>query len=338
MTSKNKDYVPQLKTLKDIAVEAKEKINEERYNSQLGLKTRFAKLNTALGKFFRFKQVTSINGLSGHGKSALLNMILSDFTNKNLNKEFKKDVIIVHNSFEMLPVDEVLRKVSSKIEKSHLYLLSSELVVENDVAKYNTITDMEFQEINNYLEQDIDIDHYYFEHPTNIYGILENIKASIEFYQAKYETTDIPKVVVALDHTLLVEQDKGDGVLDTITKIAKTAIWLKKKGYMVILLGQLNNEIERPERIKNPDLHFPIKSDIYAQGQLYNACDNVLIIHQPELLGITQYGKNKLDTRGLVHLQVIKQRFGKVGSIWLENRFERGQLVEITPKSHLIKD
>ena len=238
----------------------------------------------------------------------------------------------------MLPVDEVLRKLISKIEKSHLYLLSSELVVENDVAKYNTITDMEFQEINNYLEQDIDIDHYYFEHPTNIYGILENIKASITFYQEKYQTTDIPKVVVALDHTLLVEQDKGDGVLDTITKIAKTAIWLKKKGYMVILLGQLNNEIERPERIKNPDLHFPIKSDIYAQGQLYNACDNVLIIHQPELLGITQYGKNKLDTRGLVHLQVIKQRFGKVGSIWLENRFERGQLVEITPKSHLIKD
>lgn len=337
-SNSDKDYVPQLKTLKDIALEAKEKINEERFQAQLGLKTRFGKLNTALGKFFRFKQVTSINGLSGHGKSALLNMILSDFTNKNLNKEFKKPVIIVHNSFEMLPVDEVLRKVSSKIEKSHLYLLSSELVVEDNTAKYNTISDNEFEKISQYLEEDIDIDHYYFEHPTNINGILKNIKASIDFYQEKYSTNEIPKVVVALDHTLLVEQDKGDGVLDTITKIAKTAIWLKKRGYMVILLGQLNNEIERPERIKNPDLHFPIKSDIYAQGQLYNACDNVLIIHQPELLGITRYGKNQLDTRSLVHLQVIKQRFGKVGSIWLENRFERGQLVEFSPKSYLTKE
>ena len=90
MTSKDKDYVPQLKTIKDIAQEAKEKINEERYNSQLGLKTRFAKLNTALGKFFRFKQVTSINGLSGHGKSALLNMIFLILLIKILIKNLRK--------------------------------------------------------------------------------------------------------------------------------------------------------------------------------------------------------------------------------------------------------
>lgn len=335
MAVKKDDYVPILKTKKDVADEAKAKINEERSGKQLGLRTRFGKLNTALGKFFRFKQVTSINGLSGHGKSAILNMILADFTNKNLNNQFKEPVIIVHNSFEMLPVDEVLRTVSSKVEKSHLYLLSSELVENDGKVNYNTISDFELDEISRALEEDEDLEHYYFEHPTNINGILKNILKSIEYYQEKHNTTTIPKVVVALDHTLLVEQDKGDSVLDTVSKIAKTSIWLKKKGYMVILLGQLNNEIERPERIKNPDLHFPIKSDIYAQGQLYNACDNVLIIHQPELLGIVRYGKNQLDTRNLIHLQVVKQRFGKVGSIWLENHFERGQLIECTPKSYL---
>jgi replicative DNA helicase len=335
MKAKQDDYVPILKTKKDVAEEAKAKINEERSGKQLGLKTRFSKLNTALGKFFRFRQVTSINGLSGHGKSAILNMILADFTNKRLNNQFKEDVVIVHNSFEMLPVDEVLRTVSSRVEKSHLYLLSSELVEEDGRTKYNTINDSELEEISRALDEDEDLDHYYFEQPTNINGILKNILKSIEYYQEKYDTTRIPKVVVALDHTLLVDQEKGDSVLDTITKIAKVAIYLKKKGYMVILLGQLNNEIERPERIKNPDLHFPIKSDIYAQGQLYNACDNVLIVHQPELLGIVRYGKNQLDTRGLVHLQLVKQRFGKVGSIWLENHFERGQLIEFTPKSYL---
>ncbi len=335
MAVKKDDYVPILKTKKDVAEEAKAKINEERSGKQLGLRTRFSKLNTALGKFFRFKQVTSINGLSGHGKSAILNMILADFTNKNLNNQFKEPVIIVHNSFEMLPVDEVLRTVSSKVEKSHLYLLSSELVENDGKVNYNTISDFELDEISRALEEDEELEHYYFEQPTNINGILTNILKSISYYQEKHNTTLIPKVVVALDHTLLVEQDKGDSVLDTVSKIAKTAIWLKKKGYMVILLGQLNNEIERPERIKNPDLHFPIKSDIYAQGQLYNACDNVLIVHQPELLGIVRYGKNQLDTRNLVHLQVVKQRFGKVGSIWLENHFERGQLIEYTPKSYL---
>ena len=64
MAVKKDDYVPILKTKKDVAEEAKAKINEERSGKQLGLRTRFSKLNTALGKFFRFKQVTSINGLS----------------------------------------------------------------------------------------------------------------------------------------------------------------------------------------------------------------------------------------------------------------------------------
>ncbi len=337
MTPKD-DYVPILKTKADINIEAKERINEERSGKQLGLKTRFTKLNIALGRFFRFKQVTSINGLSGHGKSALLNMILADFTNKRLNGHFKEDVVIIHNSFEMLPVDEVLRTVSSKIEKSHLYLLSSEFQVnEQGESGYNKITDEEFNKIDRALEEDTDLEHYYFEQPTNVMGLIKNITTGISYYQEKHNTIAVPKVVVALDHTLLVEQDKGDSVLDTVTKLAKLSIVLKKKGYMVLLVGQLNNEIEKGERIKNPDLQFPIKSDIYAQGQLYNACDNVLIIHQPELLGILRYGKNRLHTNDLVHLQVIKQRFGKVGSIWLLNQFSKGQLIEFEPKADGIK-
>ena len=333
------DYVPILKTKADVNEEAKDRINEERSGKQLGLRTRFFKLNVALGRYFRFKQVTSINGASGHGKSALLNIILADFNNKDLNGHFEEDIVIIHNSFEMLPVDEVLRTVSSKIEKSHLYLLSSEFQVNEETKQgsYNKISDDEFAKIDRALAEDVELEHYYFEQPTNVMGLVKNIKTGIEYYQEKKGTTAVPKVVVALDHTLLVEQDKGDSVLDTITKIAKLSIVLKKKGYMVILIGQLNNEIERPERIKNPDLQFPVKSDIYAQGQLYNACDNVLIIHQPELLGITRYGKNQLDTSDLVHLQVIKQRFGKVGSIWLLNQFSKGKLVEFEPKSYNTK-
>ena len=353
MSAIKDDYVPILKTKKDISEEAKDKINQERSGKQLGLKTRFSKLNIALGRYFRFKQVTAIAGLSGHGKSAILNMILADFTNKELNREFQEDVVIIHNTFEMLPVDEVLRTVSSKLEKSHLYLLSSEFQRTETKAGYNVITNEEFDEISDALKEDEDIDHYYFEEPTNVQGLMKNITCGIDYYKEKqlsrthdihtldsieysrlYNKIPIPKVVVAVDHTLLINQDKGESVLDTITKISKLAVFLKKKGYMVILVGQLNGEIERPERIKNIDLQFPIKSDIYAQAQIYNACDNVLTIHQPELLGILEYGKNKLITSGLVHLQVLKQRFGKVGSIWLKNEFSKGKLLEVEPVSN----
>lgn len=324
----SKDYVPVLKTIKDINKEAIAKINQERSGKQLGLKSRFTRLNIAVGKYFRFNQVYSINGLSGHGKSALLNILLQDFKNPYNNKDFIDPVVICHNSFEMLPVDEVLRSISGKLDMSHAYLLSSEF--QGDT--YNQISDIEVDLISNALEDEAEVDHYYFEEPTTTLGILKNVKASIEFYQEKYNTDVIPRVVVAIDHTLLVEPlEKKDNVLDTMTRLAKLAIFLKKRGYMVIFIGQLNNEIERPERIKNPDLHYPMKSDIYAQAQLFNACDVVMTIHQPELLGIMYYGKNKYLTSKLAHLQLIKNRFGSVGSIWLENRFNEGKLIQITP-------
>lgn len=344
MSTNNKDYVPILKTKKDAKNEAINQINEERSGKQLGLYCRFNKLNIALGKYWRFNKVILIAGLSGHGKSALLNMLLADFTNKELNKGFGQDVVVIHNTFEMMPVDEVLRTVSSKVEKSTLYLLSAEF---NDkVGKYNEVTDLEVAEVELALSEDENLDHYYFEEPTNVMGLIKNIECSVTFYKekqvaiGKYSSIDIvpnPKIVIAVDHTLLINQDKGDTVIDTMTKIGKMSVWLKKKGYMVILVGQFNSEIEKAERIKNSDLHFPIKSDIYAQAQIYNACDIVLTTHQPELLGILEYGKNKFLTSGLFHLQVLKQRFGKVGSIWLQNQFERGKLIDFKPISNKVK-
>lgn len=330
---RHRDYVPILKTRKDINQEAKNILNIERSGKQLGLLSRFIKLNIAVGKYFRFKQVTTIAGLSGHGKSALLNILLNDFENKELNKNFKDPFIIVHNNFEMLSVDEVLRTVSSKVGKSHFHLLSSEY----KDGSYNTLTDEEFDNISNVLDEEEDSNHYYFEEPTNVMGLVKNIKHAIQHYQDKNQTISIPKVIVALDHTLLVDGEDGDTVIDTITRISKLAVILKKKGYMVILIGQLNGNIEASERLKNPAVHFPLKSDIYAQAQIYNASDNVLIGHQPELLGIKEYGVNKLVTAGLFHLQLIKQRFGKVGSIWLKNKFSEGTLEEFKPVSNLSK-
>lgn len=347
-------YIPKIKTQKEIAEEAKKRINEERSGKQLGLRTRFGKLNVAIGRFFRFSQVYSINGLSGHGKSAFLNILLQDFKNTELNGNYKTPFIIVHNCFEMLPVDEVLRTVSSKLEVSHLHLLSSEMKYNEDglSGEYNVITDKEFEAISQVLDNvEEEVKHYYFEEPTNTIGLLKNIEVAVLAYKDEIisktynidaltqeelktyrEKIPNPRIVMALDHTLLVEPDKGDGVLDTISRIAKASIYLKKQGCLVLLVGQLNNVIESEVRIRNPDLHYPIKSDIYAQAQIYNACDGVLIIHQPELLGILKYGKNQYNTANLVHLQLVKQRFGKVGSIWLKNEFSKGRLIQIEPQ------
>jgi replicative DNA helicase len=321
-------------TTKDVRQKAKEAILAERTGRQLGLRTRYSQLNVALGKYFRFGTVTSINGLSGHGKSYLLNLLTQDFTNTELNGNCYYDYIIAAHSFEMLPEDELLRSVSSGLEKSYMYLLSSEFDVEK--KKYNTISEQELQQIDAILDSYEDKPIYYFDNPTTLGGIAKNVKAAIEKYQDDKKITTIPKVIITIDHTLLIKQAKGENqILDTMRALAGLVVGLKKKGYMVIMLGQLNNNIEKIERIRNPEGHYPIKSDIYAQGEIFNACDNVITIHQPEMLGLLQYGKNKWNTEGLVHLQLLKQRFGKIGSIWLQNNLSKGTLIQCKPVSNM---
>jgi hypothetical protein len=53
--------------------------------------------------------------------------------------------------------------------------------------------------------------------------------------------------------------------VELINQISRTALIMKKKyGAMIILLGQLNDKIEQPERLKTPQLQYPKKTDIHG--------------------------------------------------------------------------
>lgn len=323
------DYRPILKTTEQIAKAALKRVQLEATGKQLGLRTRFGKLNVALGKYLRFSSVTSINGLSGSGKSYLLNLLLQDFINPLLNEDCVYDYIIASHSFEMLPEDEILRTVSGKLKKSYMSLLSSDVVTLPDgTITYNNLSAYEIKEIEQALEKLVTNKLVFFDEPTTLEGISKNILLTIEYYQDVHKVTTIPKVVIPIDHTLLIKQSKGEKqILDTMRSLASYSIALKKKGYCIILLGQLNNKIEDAIRIQKKEMHYPIKSDIYAQAEIFNACDNVMTTHQPAKLGIIKYGVNERNTQDLFHLQVLKQRFGKEGHIWLKNDLGRGQLI-----------
>ena len=357
------EYIAKIKTPETVAQSAIQIVKEEATGRQLGLRSRFSKLNIAIGKYFRFKQVYAIAGLSGHGKSYFLNTLIQDFLNPKLNLGVcVYDYIICHHSFEMNPEDEELRKASSKLGVSYNYLLSSEF----EGNKYNQLTDEQINELEAVLQQDVNKPLYYFDEPCELKHLAANVLAAIQAYKEKLfadkerlqgfcvkrglEFTDIkspsdipnPKVVITIDHTLLLKQAKDEKeILHTMRNLAKTAIALKKKGYLILFVGQFNNGIEKLERVKNHEVHYPTKSDIYAQGEIFNACDGVFTIHQPELLGILRYGKNQYITELLVHLQVLKMRFGKVGSIFFKNELDKGMFTgydmqELKMKSGLI--
>ena len=356
MSSNKQEYIPKIKTPKEVINNAIDIIKAEASGEQLGLKTRYFKLNIALGKYFRFRQVYAIAGLSGHGKSTLLNAFIQDFLNPELNLgKCKYPYILAHHCFEMSPEDEELRKASAKLRVSYNYLLSSEF--SNTSGEFNILKKDEIEKVKEVLQQDIDKPLYYFDEPCELPQIGINIQYAImDFKQklfqdtqrlaqylkhyiiasngrinlevrdiTKWEDIPSPKVVLLIDHTLLLKQAKEEyDILQTMRNLSKTSIMLKKKGYMVFFVGQFNNNIEKAERIKNPEMQYPIKSDIYAQGEIYNACDGVFTIHQPELMGILFYGKNQYKTDGLVQLQALKMRFGNVGTIWLKNNLEKG--------------
>ncbi len=103
---------------------ANKKIKRSMYERYPGLITRWKKLNKAVGGVFRFGEITYLCGMSGSGKSYVLNMIREDFASE-LNENFPYPFKILAFSFEMASEDEVIRTYSSKLKTSYSTLVSA---------------------------------------------------------------------------------------------------------------------------------------------------------------------------------------------------------------------
>lgn len=312
-----------------VSDEAYKLVVDEKSGEQLGLYCNLDVLNVAMGKFFRFANVNLWAGLSGHGKSYLLNQLNKAFLS-NINTGFKKKVIIIQFCFEMSAIDELLRACAGDLGLSYSYLLSSQYDKENKA--YNTLSDEELNKVKSFLDYYSSKRIVFVENSGNIHLIYNTVEEIYNKIKEKNNINDYA-FIVNIDHTLLIEKlDEGD-LLELMLNTGKLAIVLRKQfKAMVNLIGQLNNNIEDVRRLTNPALHYPQKSDIYAQGQIYNACDNVFVIHQPQLLKLETYGLKKYVTKDLIHLSKLKSRHGKVGNIWLKDDLSHGRIIPFDVK------
>lgn len=336
-TSMTKEEIDKLilphKTPEEATEKALQIVREERSGVQLGLYTKFNLLNTAVSKYFRFNTVNLWGGLSGHGKSYFLNMITTDFLDKdNLNKSSPYLVTVFHFCFEMSSYNEILRSVAKDLGVNYNYLLSSDYNAETQ--EYNRITDEELLQIELAMEYYKNQEILFFDVPGNVYAIYYTVHHHVARIKKKAAQLGLEaRFVINIDHTLLIEALPRQEAVELMAEVGKLAIKLRKEtGAMLNLLGQLNNKIEDTNRLIRPELHYPQKSDIFAAGQVFNACDNVFVIHQPMLLKIMAYGTRQLPTNGLIHLIRLKARHGSVGSLWFENRLHEGKIVEIDLK------
>jgi replicative DNA helicase len=288
-----------------------------------GIKCRWDKLNKAMGGQFQLGQVTSIAGASGSGKSFVLNMLREDFANPSLNPGHIKKLKILAFSLEMSAAEEVIRTYGSKLKTSYSQLISSytKLKKEEYTKILQTSSKLKGKSTIWYVEKS---------------GNRNIMMNTVDKFMNKFKDCEL---VVTIDHSLLMQYLDEKSEIELIVNVAKLAHELKKKyNATVIVLGQLNGEIERIERITNKMLHFPKKTDLHGSKQLYHIVDNQLVIHRPEMLQISEYGLNNQSTKDLVAMHIIKSRHaGNEGVIYFRNDFDHSNLIYPYDKQFKIK-
>lgn len=290
--------------------EAVEYIRKRKNHEIQSLATRWKKFNKSCMGGIEPNTIYTIVGISGSGKSSFVNTLETDLIDLNSNQ----DVIVLNFSFEMLSSRQVGRKISSKLRQTTAELYSAN----------NELTDDLLDKVEQTSQQIKSYPIYYVDTP----GTVEDIASTINYF---YETkAKDKKFVIILDHTLLVEGQNRESALQVISELQKLFIKVKKlPNTTIIQLSQMNRNIENPERINNPSMHYPMRSDISSADTIFHASDYVICIHRPELLNIQQYGPNRLLVKNKVYLHILKNRdAGECAILEFDNDLKYNNLIE----------
>lgn len=290
--------------------EAVEYIRKRKNHEIQSLRTRWNKFNKSCMGGIEPNTIYTIVGISGSGKSSFVNTLETDLIDLNSNQ----DVIVLNFSFEMLSSRQVGRKISSKLRQTTAELYSAN----------NELTDDLLDRVEQTSQQIKSYPIYYVDTP----GTVEDIASTINYF---YETkAKDKKFVIILDHTLLVEGQNRESALQVISELQKLFIKVKKlPNTTIIQLSQMNRNIENLERINNPSMHYPMRSDISSADTIFHASDYVICIHRPELLNIQQYGPNRLLVKNKVYLHILKNRdAGECTILEFDNDLKYNNLIE----------
>lgn len=314
---KPKSNILPIVSSKEAALAALKIIEEGRTGEQQGLLSRWEKVNFLNMGAFRFGKQYVIAGMSGGGKSWILNMLRKDFLDPTLNGDFKKPYRLIHFAFEMSAADEVIRSTSSKVQSSYADLISA----------YSCLSEEKYREAREYLQSSMELDIDYVE----VTGTVSQVHDTIMWYQGNYPQHNL---IISLDHTLLADYSNEKTEVELISKLSGMMIAVRKKiSSMNFIIAQLNSDIEDIKRISTPSMHYPTKRDIHGSKAVYRDADFVMVAHVPEKLGITRYGRTNKDTSGKLFLHQLKGRHvGDGGFITFQQNYQAGTLDYIEPE------
>ena len=276
------------------------------------LTTPWKKFNNISMGGIEWQTITTIAGMSGSGKTAVLGQLETGLKDLNPGEDFA----ILSFNFEMLSSRLVARKLSNKMKITTQQLYSaSENFSLNDNYYMNAVN--EARKLNEY-------DIYYVDIP----GSVKSLEATV----LKFAHEMQKPVIVMLDHTLLVKKAGGAQDRDLLYDLMAMFNGLKKLiKVSFILISQMNRNIEASERIQNPDLHYPKKQDIFGADACYMYSDIVVVTHRPEMLGIRAYGPKRWPTDGAIFWHYLKVREGEPCIALMENNLAHNQILDAVP-------
>lgn len=312
MEPKSNNKVLAYKHISTATNEIVDYISKRRTGNVRSLMTRWPKFNrTAMGGI-EPNAIYTIAGISGSGKSSFVNTLETDLI--DLNPDV--DAVILSFSFEMLSSKQVGRKLSYKLKQT-----TSELYSSSDKG---SMSDLEYEQVEKVAKSIKDYPVYYVDTPGNV----KEISNTIAFFQESIAKDKW--LVVIIDHTLLINgSSSGDTERTIIVDLEKVLIGAKKVGRTsIIQISQMNRNIETPERLNNPSLHYPQRSDLSSSDAVFQASDYVMVIHRPEILGLVAYGYMNLPVKDCVYLHVLKNRDGEAKILKFINDLKYNNLKE----------
>jgi replicative DNA helicase len=258
------------------------------------LKTPWDCVNDALNGGYMPQRVNGIAGPSGHGKTYFMQSLQKHILDSNENSrwlEFQFDMPRYMSGLRMLQKESGI--------PLPVMLSANEPIYDATVQKLRGIS-----KVLSNLPIDI------VDEP----GTLDQMDATILEYREMYPDEQI---MVSIDHALLVLASAGDNEIETMVRLSRyMRRWVKDYKVTLFPLFQGNSEIENDYRTSpnNPAGHIPKKRDVFGSKQAFHVSDTMIFLHQPVLLGITEYGPEQIPTRyqgdNVLAVTVMKNRLG----------------------------
>jgi replicative DNA helicase len=269
-------------------------IDKRRTGEIKSLKTPWKKFNDSGLGGLEWQTITTIGGISGSGKTAIINSLESALFDLNPLEDF----YVLSFNFEMLSRNLITRKFSTQLNLTTKQINSGEGALSDELMEK---VKEEGKRLSTYKVLYVDIP-----------GTIAELEATIleVYYKINKVSKPTPTgLVVSLDHSLLVKSDGGESEREMLMGIMEMFNKLKKRiKCITIVATQMNRDIEQPERLTNPNLHYPKRKDIFGGEGLFMYSDTVLVSMNPMALGLNSYGPNKLPVEDRLYWHFLKQR------------------------------